>query len=59
MQKIVNILIAKAGKPYAHLLPLNVPSKVTLGFLQGTIPDFIFDALPEEELRAWEGESPL
>jgi prevent-host-death family protein len=53
------IIIAKAGKPYARLLPLEMPSKVALGFLHGTIPDSVFDPLPEEELRAWEGGSPL
>lgn len=51
------IIIAKAGKPYARLIPLEMPSKVPLGFLEGSVPDSIFEPLPEEELRAWEGGS--
>ena len=35
----------------------EVPSKVPLGFLKGSVPDSIFDPLPEEELKAW--ETPL
>jgi prevent-host-death family protein len=53
------IIIAKAGKPYARLLPLEMPSRVPLGFLEGSVPDSIFDPLPEEELKAWEGDSVL
>lgn len=48
------IIIAKAGKPYARLLPLETPETVPLGFLQGHVPDSFFDELPEDELRAWE-----
>lgn len=51
------IIIAKAGKPYARLLPLEMPSIVPLGFLEGSVPETFFEALPEEELRAWEGEA--
>lgn len=53
------IIIAKAGKPYARLLPLETPATVPLGFLEGTVPDSFFEPLPEEELTAWESHGPL
>ena len=49
------IIIAKAGRPYARLLPLEQPAQISLGFLPGTVPDTFFEPLPEEELSAWEG----
>ncbi len=52
------IIIAKAGRPYARLLPLEQPTQIRLGFLPGTVPDSFFDPLPDEELSAWENESP-
>lgn len=50
------IILAKAGKPYARLVPLEKPKVVRKpGGLKASIPDgFFFDPLPEEELRAWE-----
>lgn len=55
------IILAKAGKPYARLVPLEAPETEprVLGGLVGLIPPIddsaFFDALPEEELQAWEG----
>ncbi len=49
------IIIAKSGKPCARLLPLENPSKVPLGFLEGSVPETFFDPLPAAELDAWEG----
>lgn len=52
------IILAKAGKPYARLVPMESakPERVP-GLLKGLIlSDRFFDPLPEEELRAWEGE---
>ena len=49
------IIIAKAGRPYARLLPLEQPTQISLGFLTGTVPDTFFEPLPEEELSTWEG----
>ncbi len=49
------IILAKAGKPYARLVPLAKPGKRRLGFLKGRVDDAFFDPLPEEELKAWEG----
>ncbi len=52
------IIIAKAGKPVARLMPLACPSKRRLGILEGIAvvpPDF--DApLPDEMLALFEGE---
>lgn len=50
------IVLAKAGKPYARLVPLATSApKRRPGGLTGHFPDsFFFDPLPEEELSAWE-----
>jgi prevent-host-death family protein len=49
------IILAKAGKPYARLVPLEpLPEKRQLGFLKGMVTDDFFDPLPEEELALWE-----
>ena len=52
------IILAKAGKPYARLVPLEKPKverRPGRLKLKTRIPDsFFFDPLPEEELRAWE-----
>ena len=52
------IVLAKAGKPYARLVPLEAPrSERKPGALRGlVIHDSFFDPLPEDELRLWEGE---
>ena len=49
------IIIAKAGKPYARLVPLEPVKVVPMGFLEGSIPESFFDPLPEDELEFWEG----
>ena len=51
------IILAKAGKPYARLMPLApVPAQRRPGRLEGQIDTtHFFDALPAEELEAWEG----
>ncbi|HET9232709.1 MAG TPA: type II toxin-antitoxin system Phd/YefM family antitoxin [Candidatus Eisenbacteria bacterium] len=50
------IVLAKAGKPYAKLVPLDPPKpkQRELGFLKGWVDDSFFDPLSEEELRDWE-----
>jgi prevent-host-death family protein len=57
------IILAKAGKPYAKLVPIvgTAPSrpKRTPGGLKvsGPIPDSVwFDPLPDSELELWEGK---
>jgi prevent-host-death family protein len=46
------IIIAKAGRPIARLVPL-APVERPLGFVQATIDASFFDPLPEDELAAW------
>lgn len=57
------IVLAKAGKPYAKLGPIEPsppPKKRVAGRLQGVIPPIPhsvwFDPMPEEELRLYDGE---
>jgi prevent-host-death family protein len=51
------IILAKAGKPYARLMPI-APSIVQR--TPGRVPEIddsdFFDPLPEAELAAWNGE---
>lgn len=50
------IILAKAGKPYARLLPLAPkPPRRQPGRLAGKVGEAFFEDLPEEELAAWEG----
>lgn len=51
------IILAKAGKPYARLMPLvAVPTKRKPGRLEGVVEDAFFDLLPVQELQAWYGK---
>lgn len=55
------IVLAKAGKPYARLVPVEAPvepKRREPGSLKhlGPIPDSFFDPLPDDELDAWEGK---
>lgn len=50
------IILGKAGKPYARLVPLKAPPKRKLGFLKGKVDASFFEPLPDEELDAWEGK---
>lgn len=50
------IVLAKAGKPYAMLVPLKPPAKRQLGFMKGTVDASFFEPLPGAELDAWEGK---
>lgn len=50
------IIVAKAGKPYARLVPLSAPtSQRRPGRLAGRVSEAFFEPLPDEELDAWEG----
>jgi prevent-host-death family protein len=56
------IVVAKGGKPWARLVPLEAPApKRQAGVLAGQLklppPEVLLEALPEDELRAL--ESPL
>lgn len=51
------IVLAKAGKPYARLVPLEAARAERK---PGALPDLViadefFDPLPEADLRLWEG----
>ena len=53
------IILAKAGKPYARLMPLGpVASKRQPGRLAGlgSVESEFFEPLPEAELAAWAPE---
>lgn len=50
------IILAKAGKPYARLMPLaREPGRRQPGRLAGCVGDAFFEPLPADELDAWEG----
>lgn len=54
------VVIARGNEPVVRLAPLTPKKRRRIpGALKGklNLPDeFFFDPLPEEELRAWEGE---
>lgn len=47
-------VLAKAGKPYARLVPLKEKKAREPGIAEGCIDDAFFEPLPVEELKAWE-----
>jgi len=50
------IILAKAGKPYARMVPLEAAAPQRLrGRLKGIDDSAFFEALPDDELKAWEG----
>ena len=52
------VVIARRGEPVVRLVACKSPGKRQPDVLKGkvVIPDSFFEPLPEEELRAWEGE---
>ncbi|MBI9087280.1 MAG: type II toxin-antitoxin system Phd/YefM family antitoxin [Desulfobacterales bacterium] len=49
------IVIAKAGKPCAKLVPFEPDTKERVpGIARGAVTDAFFEPLPEEELCRWE-----
>ncbi len=51
------IVISKAGKPYARLVPLAAEGPRRPGLLRGLkLDEGFFEPLPEDELAAWEGK---
>lgn len=48
------IIIAKNGKPYARLVPLDEQRPREPGLLRGKLEDSFFEPLPDDELAAWE-----
>ena len=47
------IVLAKAGKPYARLVPLEESQPRVPGIVEGRVEDAFFEPLPESELEAW------
>ena len=52
------VIIARNGKPVARLVSVQKRGKRQPDLFKGkiVIPDSFFEPLPEEELKAWEGE---
>ncbi len=48
------IIVARAGKPYARLVPLEEKKERTPGLIEGRLTEAFFEPLPPEELEAWE-----
>ena len=48
------IVVAKNGKPFARLVPLEKQEPRKPGLLSGRVGKAFFDPLPEEELAGWE-----
>jgi prevent-host-death family protein len=48
------IIIGKAGKPYAKLVPLSPKKDRQPGIAKVAVTDLFFEPLPEDELKAWE-----
>jgi prevent-host-death family protein len=48
------VIIAKAGKPQAKLVPIPQSGERRPGLAQGAVTDAFFEPLPEEELAAWD-----
>lgn len=49
-----DIVIARAGRPVAHLTAVHPPSDRSFGIIALTVPDSFFEPLPESEVAAWE-----
>ena len=48
------IVIAKAGKPLARLVPLEHPEPRRPGLAKGRVTPAFYEPLPDEELERWE-----
>lgn len=48
------IILAKDGRPYAKLVPIEQADKRPMGFVPGKISETFFDPLPREELDRWQ-----
>jgi len=47
------IVLAKAGKPYARLVPLEEAQPRVPGIVDGRVDKVFFEPLPESELKGW------
>ena len=50
-------VIARGDRPAARLVPMEPQESREMGFVSYSVPDEFLDALPEDELVAWEGNS--
>lgn len=48
-----DVVLARAGKPLARLVPITSPAPRELGFLPLSVPDERFDPLTEDDLADW------
>lgn len=48
------IVIAKAGRPLAKLVPIEKPTKRDPGIANGSVTEAFFEPLPDDELSHWE-----
>lgn len=48
------IIVAKAGKPMARLVPLEKREERVPGRYAGFVPESFYESLPESELEVWE-----
>ena len=49
------IILAKAGKPYARLLPIASTASRMPGRVPEIVDTYFFEPLPDAELDAWDG----
>lgn len=52
------IILAKDGIPYAMLVPVRQSVARMPGLLEFRLGEAFFEPLSQEELNAWDGESP-
>lgn len=48
------VIIAKAGKPVAKLVPFEGPARRRPGLAKGRVTEAFFEPLPEDEIKSWE-----
>lgn len=48
------IIIAKSGKPWAKLVPIQDNAPRRPGIAKGAVTEAFFEPLPDEELARWE-----
>lgn len=53
-EKGEEIVIARAGRPIARLVPITRPAARVFGGMALTVPEDFDASLPEEELVAWQ-----
>ena len=48
------VILAKAGKPVARLVPVEARLPRVPGIAKGKLTEAFFEPLPEDELQVWE-----